>query len=204
MTAFTCDHSKVESALANATPANKNRKQPTDSERRLNRVADLAGNLRGMPIPRQWLTDTIKLLSEIHAGSYIAENRDRISASHRKWFTAKRATIQELRKPWRPQKKLAELPPYSQAEAWGRRLVAEMYYEALAEGLPPLWAERIACMFYLSIFGKAWCRKSVNRLIDTVERRGGIVLAPIEAFATERSVPHRAWPARRRTHRMRR
>lgn len=195
MSAVTWDHSKVESALANITPANKNRKQRTDSERRLNRVANLDGNLRGMPIPRQWLANTIKLLSEIHAGSYLAENRDRISAQHRKWLTAKRAKIQELRKPWRPQKRLAELPPYSQAEAWGRRLVAEMYYEALAEGLPPIWAEWIARMFYLSIFDKEFCGASVRRLIRIVEKRGGIVLAPIEAFATEKSVPHRVKPA---------
>jgi hypothetical protein len=177
----------VESALANATPANKNRKRYRNP--RTDRVADLARNLRAMRLPRQWLAETIKLLSESHAGSYIAQHRDRISVLRLTW-KAKRATIQEPRKPWRPQKRLAELPPYSQAEAWGRRLVAEMYFEALAEGVPPLWAERIACMFYLSIFGKALCGHSVRRLIRIVERRGGIVLAPIEAFATERSCAH--------------
>jgi hypothetical protein len=173
------------------------RNKDTEARRKNRKIADLVDNLRAMRmlIPREWLADTIKLLSEIHAGSYIAKNRGRISAQHRKWLTGKRATIQGLRKPWRPQNRLAELTPYSQAEAWGRRLVAEMYFEALANGLPPLWAERIARMIYLLIFDKEFCGKSVSRLIRIVEIRGGIVLAPIEAFATDKSVPHHVKPA---------
>src|SRR5438128_1756437 len=92
------------------------------------RWPNLAENLRSFSLPRGWVLQTGILLLEIHAGSYAIKNRDRISTNHRKWLTAKRATIQALPKPWRPSKRLAELPPYSQAEAWGRRLVAETYF----------------------------------------------------------------------------
>jgi hypothetical protein len=165
------------------------RNLPTD-------VANLEYALREMPVPRQWISETVKLFSRIYGRSGTWKNRKRVSANHREWLAAERAAIRRAGgKPWRPKKRLAGYPRFSRAEAWGKRLVLEVYFEALANDLPPILAGRIARMMYLAIFSKARCDRWLRRLFAMVERRGGIVLAPIEAFATERSVPHFGHPA---------
>src|ERR1043166_1416089 len=123
------------------------------------------------------------------------KNRRKISARKIKWLIAKRAETQATSPPWRAANKLAELPAYSQMEAFGRRLVIEAYYQALADELTPAQAERIARIMSLVIFDKALCSRTIRGLVARIEERGGIVLAPIEAFATEKSCAHRRKPA---------
>ena len=158
--------------------------------RRNRKIASLADNLRAIRIPRQWLRQTVKLLSQIHAGSFAVKNRYNILAPRPQHVAVKSTKTQASRNPWRPKKTLVQLPAYSRAEAWGRRLILQCYQAALANRRTPMEAERIARAVSLLIFDKALCGKSVRRLASAVERRGGILLARIEAFATERSVPH--------------
>jgi hypothetical protein len=153
--------------------------------RRLTKIADSYQNIRSFSLPRGWVLQTGILLCQLQAGSYAMKNRDGILTLNRK-----RLKIPAPCKRWRPKKKLVDLPAYSQAEAYGRRLFVQTYLEALANELMPSQAERIARMMYLLIFDKVLCGKSVHRLVARVRARGGIARAPIEAFATDKSVPH--------------
>ena len=167
---------------------------------RLTKVADSYQNMRSFSLPRGWVLQTGNLLRELQAGSFAVKNRDQILALGKqvRHLRRKRAKIAAPRKRWRPTKKLANLPPYSQAEAYGRRLVLQTYCEALANGLIPAQAERIARMMYLLIFDKAFCGKSLRRLVAIVRARGGISRASIEAFATGKSIAHRRPTDRRK------
>jgi len=51
-------------------------------------------------------------------------------------------------------------------------------------------AESVARALWLIIFGKAANAKTIRRKIDRVQRCGGAELAPIEAYADQKSVPH--------------
>ena len=139
-------------------------------------------------------------MRELQAGSYAVNNRDRILALAKRLrrLRTKRPKIAAPRKRWRPKKKLVDLPAYSRTEAYCRRLIVQTHREALANGLIPAQAERIARMMSLLILDKALCGKSLRRLVALVATRDGL-RAPIEAFATEKSVPHRRKIAQRRT-----
>lgn len=154
------------------------------------RFATLADNLRAMRIQSGWLAENIKFLFAIHAGSYAVQNHFRISTHYLNRLAAKRARIGASPERWRPKKNLVDLPPYSQAEAFGRRLILEAYFEAIDNKLTPAQAERIANVASIMIFGKTFCDKQLRRLVALIEDRGGIANAPIEAFATGKSIPH--------------
>jgi hypothetical protein len=159
---------------------------------RLTKVADSCQNIRSFSLPCGWILQTGIFLRRLQAESFAVRNREQILAlaKHRKGLRSK------PRKRWRPKKKLADLPPYTKAEAYGRRLVFQTYRQALADGLIPAQAERIARMMSVLVLDRTYNGKSLRRLVALVEARGGL-RAPIEAFATEKSVPHRKKTARR-------
>ena len=161
--------------------------------KRLRQIANLYGNLYAMPLPRQWISDTCKLLLKVHKGTYAVENRERISSYNLKCAALKRAKIRRSRAAtWRPKKTLARLPAYSRSRAYGVRLVLLAYRNALAcHRVTPSLAERVGLALWVFIFGKPIAAKSLHRIIARIESRGGIDRAPIEAYAQDKALGNR-------------
>jgi hypothetical protein len=151
------------------------------------KVTDSLRNIRRFSLPRGWVLQTGILLLQLQAGSFAVKNRDKIIAFAR--LKRKQAKSAAPHKRWRAKKKLWQQPPYTQAEAYGRRLVFQAYREALANGLIPIQAERIARIASILFLEKEYCGRTVRNIVALIESRGGL-RAPIEAFATERSCPH--------------
>jgi hypothetical protein len=159
-------------------------------------LANLTTSLRATRKPRHWVAETLKLLSQLHAGSYAVVNRQRLAAQYRKFLRKKRRQV-KASACWRPKKKLSQYPPFTQAKARGARLALEAYHEALVIGALPVEAEKIACSMWLLIFGKATGRRNLRRRINLINARGGILRAPIEAHADEKSCAHpKAWKSK--------
>lgn len=144
------------------------------------------------PSLNQWVILTAKLLLSLRSRPpHRAKQLQTLAASYREKLSEKRMRIQRSRKKWRYKKAIEELPEFSQRKAHGVKLALGAYYTAIDVGLPPGCAADVARLTWLLLLGKAISRRSVRRLIDRLETRGGPDLAPIEAYADGKSVRHR-------------
>jgi hypothetical protein len=135
------------------------------------------------PAVKEWASATAYLLQAIHDGSYGVRHRHRLSAAYRERLAAKRRKAQAAGARCQAARPFSELPPYSQRKATSVELVLDSYYAAVTAGLSASYSEYVARAFWLIIFGKAACSKTLRNRISRVERCGGPELAPIEAYS---------------------
>jgi hypothetical protein len=140
----------------------------------------------------QWTVMTASLLLWLRRDSYVAKNRERLSAAYLKRLGKKREKLRLEGASWRPAKPFTALPESSQQRARGRKKVLAAYYTAVEIGLPPSLAELVAREMGLLQFGKAPCARNIRGYVRRVESFGGPDSAPISAYADSRSGPHRS------------
>ena len=141
-------------------------------------------DLRRAAIPRQLIAEIENFLQLV----YPVQHRELLNTLHRERLAMKRKRLSS--RCWHPKKKLGELPLYSQRKAWAVRLVIRAYYRAICTGCNRGQAGTVARVIWLLIFGNVTGVRNIDRLIRNIEARGGPHLAPIEAYADEKSVPH--------------
>ena len=91
---------------------------------------------------------------------------------------------------WEPDKRLTQLPEFSQEKAFKVKQVLEVYFGALGNGMTERDANTKARAMWLQIFGEPCNEKTIRRRAARVEACGGPELARIEAYADGKSVPH--------------
>jgi hypothetical protein len=146
--------------------------------------------VRIAPAVKEWSNATAYLLQAIHHGSYGVRHRHRLSAAYRERLAAKRRKAQAAGVRCQAARPFPEIPPYSQRKALCVKLVLDSYYATVTAGLSASYSEYVARAFWLIIFGKSACSKTLRNRISRVERCGGSELAPIEAYA-DRTMPYR-------------
>jgi hypothetical protein len=104
--------------------------------------------------------------------------------------TTLRELLTRRSRAWTPDLELSELPVATQQRAFKRRKAMTAYYEALDAGRSKTAAKDAACAVWAAEFGEPCNEKTIRRLVRTVNERGGINEAPIEAYADGKSVPH--------------
>jgi hypothetical protein len=146
------------------------------------------------PTVEQWAVETVKLAISLRAlGPIKTKTLHTVGAQSRKRLEEKRrvtSATQWWRTEWKPKKIFSELPQSSQRRAFYRRIILVAFYAAVDAGATFGYAELAARGVSLAIFGKAVDAKTIRRTVGRIETCGGPDLAPLEAYADCKSVPH--------------
>jgi hypothetical protein len=93
---------------------------------------------------------------------------------------------------WVPPKPWMEYPESTRAHALRRKAVMQVYFAALDAGREKQQANLLAQAEWLKQFGEACDERTIRRLEDLVEARGGIDFIPDEGYCHGKSTPHHA------------
>ncbi len=105
-------------------------------------------------------------------------------------FRAQLATVGTLAV-WTPPRPFAEHKPTVRALALQKREMMLAWFAAIEEGRPRTEALRIAREEWHRLTGRKISERTIYRIARRIEERGGL-LAPIEAYCSEKETPHNA------------
>jgi hypothetical protein len=143
---------------------------------------------------QKWVAATANLVSTVRSKPQTAKLLQSLANNYRERITKERKTSSATRwwrTKWRPKKNFNQLPQSSQQKALKVKTVVSSFYMAIEKGLSSGHAEQVAGLAWSLLFGKPISLRHLRRIITRVEDCGGPESAPNEAYADQRSVPHR-------------